>query len=873
MTIKKPCKLAQRKIAIGFLLTGLVLIGLGAAPLTASAQSPFHPTFQFLDQNGVSVLESGNPVSTMETCGQCHDTEFIAQHSFHSDAGLSRTVPAGETSSGRPWDTSPGLYGKWNPITYRYLSPEGDKITDLTTAEWIQTLGLRHVGGGPAQSEGIEMDCFLCHLSSLGNEERLQALQSGKFEWANTATLVESGIVFNNDQTYLWNQSAFDQDGNLLPEYITIQDPKNENCGQCHGTVHQSSDPLVLTGCEDTGWESGITGVIFAPSRPADSGMNLKDKETLSRSWDIHTERLLQCTNCHYSLNNPVYAEGSGEDTLEHLEFDPRRLDLGEYLYQPIHDFARGQSAQGTISPESKNTMRSCESCHNADKSHTWLPYTSQHMDALECETCHIPQLYNTAIQQVDWTVVEEDGTSRTSCRGVVGNSTSINSLVTGFTPAVLPQQQEDGGTKLAPYNLVSAWYWIYGNPARPVPQSMLNEVYLDGGTYKQGVVQVFDSNGNQVLDRSEMVIDSEEKEAFISTRLEDLGLENPRISAEIQPYSISHDVAGSEWAIRDCETCHTEDSKMAMPVQLAQYVPGGVLPTFVGGNKTLTDGKLYMDDAGGLYYQPTPQNQDYYVFGHNKVSWVDWFGTIMFLGVVAGISTHAGLRVYSAKKRAKHDPQIKEIYMYTFYERLWHWLQTITILVLAFTGLVIHKPEMFGIFSFNGIVWVHNIMAGILVANAALALFYNLVSGDIKRFIPEPHGFFNQSIVQAKYYLSGIFKGEEHPFEKSRTQRLNPLQKVTYFGILNVLLPLQTITGILMWGVQRWPQVAEKLGGLPFLAPFHTLVAWSFISFIVAHVYLTTTGHTPMAGIKSMIVGWDEVEVPSSESQETEEE
>ena len=77
------------------------------------------------------------------------------------------------------------------------------------------------------------------------------------------------------------------------------------------------------------------------------------------------------------------------------------------------------------------------------------------------------------------------------------------------------PQQQEDGGTKLAPYNLVSAWYWIYGNPARPVPQSMLNEVYLDGGTYKQGVVQVFDSNGNQVLDRSEMVIDSEEKEAF----------------------------------------------------------------------------------------------------------------------------------------------------------------------------------------------------------------------------------------------------------------------------------------------------------------------------------------------------------------------
>jgi thiosulfate reductase cytochrome b subunit len=244
-----------------------------------------------------------------------------------------------------------------------------------------------------------------------------------------------------------------------------------------------------------------------------------------------------------------------------------------------------------------------------------------------------------------------------------------------------------------------------------------------------------------------------------------------------------------------------------------------------------------------------------------------------MFLGVVVGISTHTGMRVWSARKGVKHQAEVKTIYMYSFYERLWHWLQTLTILILAFTGLVIHKPEMFGIFHFKSVVLVHNIMAGLLAANAVLALFYNLVSGDIKRFIPEPHGFFNQAVIQTKYYISGIFKGEEHPFEKTRAQRLNPLQKVTYFGILNILLPLQSITGVLMWGVQHWPQLADKLGGLPFLAPFHTLVAWSFISFIIAHVYLTTTGHTPMAGIKSMIVGWDEVEVHSSRPEHTEEE
>lgn len=89
----------------------------------------------------------------------------------------------------------------------------------------------------------------------------------------------------------------------------------------------------------------------------------------------------------------------------------------------------------------------------------------------------------------------------------------------------------------------------------------------------------------------------------------------------------------------------------------------------------------------------------------------------------------------------------------------------------------------------------------------------------------------------------------------------------MTYFAILNVLLPLQIVTGALMWGVQRWPETAVRLGGLPFLAPFHTLIAWLFAAFIVMHVYLTTTGHTPLAGIRAMMLGWDEVEVAQGEA------
>jgi thiosulfate reductase cytochrome b subunit len=216
---------------------------------------------------------------------------------------------------------------------------------------------------------------------------------------------------------------------------------------------------------------------------------------------------------------------------------------------------------------------------------------------------------------------------------------------------------------------------------------------------------------------------------------------------------------------------------------------------------------------------------------------------------------------MYAAIKSPQPKPEMKKVYMYSVYERFWHWLQTFVIVLLLFTGLIIHRPDIFGVFSFRNVVLVHNVLAALLVINAALSLFYHLASGEIRQFIPRPYGFFDQAIVQAKYYLQGIFKTNKHPFEKTPEKKLNPLQQVTYFGILNILLPLQIITGALMWGAQRWTGFATALGGLPFLAPFHSLVAWVFAGFIVGHVYLTTTGPEPLTAINAMMTGWEDVE------------
>jgi thiosulfate reductase cytochrome b subunit len=412
------------------------------------------------------------------------------------------------------------------------------------------------------------------------------------------------------------------------------------------------------------------------------------------------------------------------------------------------------------------------------------------------------------------------------------------------------------------PYNLISTWYWVTETPdgLRPVSRSTLQAAWLVSGQYAPEIISTFDANGDETLDDRELLINTPAKENLIARRLSALGAANSHIAGEVQPYSVNHNVARGEWAVGDCQACHTARSRVTASIQLASYLPGGVAPEFVEDSNTVESGKVYSEGAA-LYYQPATSDQSLYVFGHDRVAWVDWLGAFAVLGAIAGAAAHSGLRFVGALRRPRPGVLTKKVYMYAMYERFWHWLQTFSILLLLVTGLAIHRPDLFGWLSFPHSVLVHNVLAAILVLNAALSLFYHLVSGEIKQFLPHPYGLFDQAIVQARFYLNGIFKGSSHPFEKTPQKKLNPLQQITYFGILNVLLPLQIITGTLMWGVQQWPQIAGGLGGLPFLAPLHSLVAWLFAAFIIGHVYLTTTAHEPLANLKAMMLGWDEVE------------
>ncbi|MCX7609165.1 MAG: cytochrome b/b6 domain-containing protein, partial [Anaerolineales bacterium] len=406
--------------------------------------------------------------------------------------------------------------------------------------------------------------------------------------------------------------------------------------------------------------------------------------------------------------------------------------------------------------------------------------------------------------------------------------------------------------------------YWVYEDKGnlRPVRLLDLQKVYLKNGHYAPDVVQAFDSNGDGILSEVELRLDSEAKVALVRSKLEALGLQNPRIEGQVMPFSINHNVVDGKAAVGECRACHNAESQVTAAMTLSTYLPGGVKPTFADYTNVVYDGNLVVTEDGALEYQPDNSKRGLYVFGHNRLAWLDGLGAFFFVGTLLGVFGHGTLRILAARRRPKQPIRTERVYMYHPYERFWHWLQMAAIVLLLFTGLIIHRPDIFGVFSFRGVVLVHNGIALILAINALLSIFWHLTSGEIRQYIPRPRGFIDDAIEQAKYYIRGIFKGEPHPFAKRPEKKLNPLQQVTYIGLLNVLLPLQGLTGILMWGVQKVPALANFLGGLPVLAPIHSLIAWLFAAFIVAHVYLTTTGVTPLESIRAMITGWEEVEV-----------
>jgi thiosulfate reductase cytochrome b subunit len=199
-----------------------------------------------------------------------------------------------------------------------------------------------------------------------------------------------------------------------------------------------------------------------------------------------------------------------------------------------------------------------------------------------------------------------------------------------------------------------------------------------------------------------------------------------------------------------------------------------------------------------------------------------------------------------------------KQVTIYKGFERFWHWSQAAMILLLALSGFEIHGSLQF--FGYKQAVEIHNFTATAFLILIAFAIFWHITTGEWRQYIP------TRKHIRAyiDYYLIGIFRNAPHPTKKTTLSKLNPLQKLVYFCLKALVIPVMVSTGLLYY-FYRYPQrygiESLTIKGLGTIAILHTAGAFVLISFLIVHLYLITTGATITSNLKAMITGVEELE------------
>jgi len=297
--------------------------------------------------------------------------------------------------------------------------------------------------------------------------------------------------------------------------------------------------------------------------------------------------------------------------------------------------------------------------------------------------------------------------------------------------------------------------------------------------------------------------------------------------------YSDAHQLSLRKSAVKECESCHSKDSKFFKNVTLAVIKTDGRMATF--GAQTGTIGSLGSAGLQAVSMCSAYEDHDTRLAGHAHGRWGYALPDCSYRR-----PDHDGR---TQKIREDPCPEAGKIYLHPLLVRIWHWSNAVAFLFLIFTAVQLRYYDIASITQFKSSVTLHNIFGIVMTAGFVFWLCYYLFTGKIKLYIPllHPKEFILGSIAQVKYYGYGIFKGEPNPHHASPDSKFNPLQQMAYFFVMFLLFPLQIITGILLMDVKKFSSVIGMLGGLTVVDIVHVVVSFAFIAFLFVHVYLTT--------------------------------
>jgi len=196
-----------------------------------------------------------------------------------------------------------------------------------------------------------------------------------------------------------------------------------------------------------------------------------------------------------------------------------------------------------------------------------------------------------------------------------------------------------------------------------------------------------------------------------------------------------------------------------------------------------------------------------------------------------------------------------ERIYVFKRFERFWHWAQAALIIFLLLTGFEVRGS--YAAFGFQRAVELHTLAAWSLVTLWVFAIFWHFTTGEWRQYLPTTE----KVVAMMRYYLVGIFRHAPHPFRVSTLRKHNPLQRLAYLFVLLFIGPLIWVSGWLYLFYGSWGSWGLDSLSLQWVATAHALGAYLMLAFLIAHVYLITTGHTPTSHLRAMLTGWEEAD------------
>ena len=431
-------------------ICGVAAVLVFAGTLQAADLPELHPAIPLLDEQGQHVLDSGQPYSPRQSCGEggCHDYDKI-NHAYHFEMGRDEASDDFGAERGLPQLISPGYFGGYacmggsNPeITAKKSNATIDDFADKGSAGLIQRCVGCHPGGGwmewdrngnrydetdPSSVTALDGDYF-----NRGTDENNQPAESNvvsQWDWQKSGVVENDCMICHADfrelvitdpelvvdggdsaydhfrnlrRTQLVREGFFREAGTAIMEFVNLSHP---DCGAAEDDGCATVDTSLLN----------FERTVEAGTSDPDYVLNLNAESKPVLNWNpaafdadgkvtipmLRFSTNDNCMMCHRTSNSRRGFYGFGEGAEATYDEDGAlEEDYQDDVHKGLTWSEGGEERDIEICAtcHGRNYFRPSHANTDLDASHDFLKGNSD-MDvrndldfkpnALSCEYCH----------------------------------------------------------------------------------------------------------------------------------------------------------------------------------------------------------------------------------------------------------------------------------------------------------------------------------------------------------------------------------------------------------------------------------------------------------------------------------------------------